>query len=134
MASIDGIFNKNIFFQDGLLGLEEYKTYVIEEIEENGVFYLLQNLEDEQLGIIVTNPFIFKEDYEIKLDDKLIEELEIKREEEVLVVNTVTLGKKREDFTSNLMAPLIINVANSRGKQVILNDSKYKIKEKIFKE
>ena len=75
MASIDGIFNKNIFFQDGLLGLEEYKTYVIEEIEENGVFYLLQNLEDEQLGIIVTNPFIFKEDYEIKLDDKLIEEL-----------------------------------------------------------
>ncbi|MBU5314807.1 flagellar assembly protein FliW [Clostridium bornimense] len=134
MASIDGIFNKNIFFQDGLLGLEEYKTYVIEEIEENGVFYLLQNLEDEQLGIIVTNPFIFKEDYEIKLDDKLIEELEIKKEDEVLVVNTVTLGKNREDFTSNLMAPLIINVANSRGKQVILNDSKYKIKEKIFKE
>lgn len=134
MASIDSIFNKDIFFQDGLLGLEEYKTYTIEAIEENGVFYLLQNLEDKELGIIVTNPFTFKKDYEIKLDDKLVEELEIKKEEEVLIVNTVTLGEKREDFTSNLMAPLIINVTNSRGKQVILNDSKYKIKEKIFKE
>ena len=134
MANIDNIFNKNIFFEDGLLGLEEYKTYTIEAVEENGVFYLLQNLEDKDLGIIVTNPFTFKKDYEIKLDDKLVEELEIQREEEVLIVNTVTLGEKREDFTSNLMAPLIINVTNSRGKQVILNDSRYKIKEKIFKE
>ena len=134
MANIDNIFNKNIFFEDGLLGLEEYKTYTIEAIEENGVFYLLQSLENEELGIIVTNPFVFKKDYEIRLDDKLVEELEIEKEEEVLIVNTVTLGEKREDFTSNLMAPLIINVTNSRGKQVILNDSRYKIKEKIFKE
>ena len=91
MASIDSIFNKDIFFQDGLLGLEEYKTYTIEAIEENGVFYLLQNLEDKELGIIVTNPFTFKKDYEIKLDDKLVEELEIKKEEEVLIVNTCLL-------------------------------------------
>ena len=134
MANIDSIFNKDIFFKDGLLGLEEYKTYTIEAIEENGVFYLLQSLENEELGIIVTNPFAFKKDYEIRLDDKLVEELEIKKEEEVLIVNTVTLSEKRENFTSNLMAPLVINVTNNKGKQIILSDSRYKIKEKIFKE
>ena len=118
MANIDSIFNKDIFFKDGLLGLEEYKTYTIEAIEENGVFYLLQSLENEELGIIVTNPFVFKKDYEIRLDDKLVEELEIEKEEEVLIVNTVTLSEKREDFTSNLMAPLVINVTNNKGKQI----------------
>ena len=134
MANIDSIFNKDIFFKDGLLGLEEYKRYTIEAVEENGIFYLLQSLENEELGIIVTNPFAFKKDYEIRLDDKLVEELEIEKEEEVLIVNTVTLSEKRENFTSNLMAPLVINVTNNKGKQIILNDSRYKIKEKIFKE
>ncbi|CDM68838.1 Flagellar assembly factor FliW [Clostridium bornimense] len=134
MANIDSIFNTDIFFKDGLLGLEEYKTYALEMIEENGVFYLLQNKEDRELAFVVINPFTLKEDYEVKLDDKLVEELDIKKEEEVLIVNTVTLGEKKEDFTSNFMAPLIINVANNKGKQIILNDSRYKIKEKIFKE
>lgn len=134
MANIEGIFNRNIFFEDGLLGLEEYKTYSIESIEENGVFYLLQNHENEELAIVVINPFVFRKDYELNLEDKIIEELNIGKEEDVLILNTVTLSEKREDFTSNLTAPLIINVVNGKGKQIILNDSKYKIKEKIFKE
>ena len=84
--------------------------------------------------MVVMNPFQFIEDYEITLDDAVVKNLNIKDEREVIVFNTVTLANEEKDFTTNLVAPLIINVKNNCGEQIILKNSKYKIKEKIFKE
>lgn len=134
MSGFTDIFEKEINFKNGLLGLEEYKKYKITKIEGNDSFYLLQSCEDAKLAMVVMNPFQFIEDYEITLDDAVVKNLNIKDEREVIVFNTVTLANEEKDFTTNLVAPLIINVKNNCGEQIILNNSKYKIKEKIFKE
>ena len=134
MSDFTDIFEKEINFKNGLLGLEEYKKYKINKIEGNDSFYLLQSCEDVELAMVVMNPFQFIEDYEITLDDAVVKNLNIKDEREVIVFNTVTLANEEKDFTTNLVAPLIINVKNNCAEQIILNNSKYKIKEKIFKE
>lgn len=134
MSGFTDIFEKEINFKNGLLGLEEYKKYKITKIEGNDSFYLLQSCEDVELAMVVMNPFQFIEDYEITLDDAVVKNLNIKDEREVIVFNTVTLANEEKDFTTNLVAPLIINVKNNCAEQIILNNSKYKIKEKIFKE
>ena len=68
---------------------------------------------------------------EIDLDDEFIKELDIKDEKDVLVICLITLGKSLKDSTANLKAPIIINIKNNRGKQLILQDDKYKIKEPL---
>ena len=72
---------------------------------------------------------IVKKDYEIDLDDEFIKELDIKDEKDVLVLCLITLGKTLKDSTANLKAPIIINIKNNRGKQLILQDDKYKSKK-----
>ena len=57
--------------------------------------------------------------------------LGIKDEKDVLVICLITLGKSLKDSTANLKAPIIINIKNNRGKQLILQDDKYKIKEPL---
>ncbi len=70
-------------------------------------------------------------DYEVNLKDETINELEIDNPKDVLILNLITLGKTLEKSTVNLKAPIIINIKNNKGKQLILQDDKYNIKEPL---
>jgi flagellar assembly factor FliW len=60
--------------------------------------------------------------------------LEINKNEDILVVNIVTLNSKLENITMNLRAPIIINIKEKLGEQIILNNEEYLIKYPMFKE
>ena len=74
------------------------------------------------------------QDYEFKIPDNYIKELQIAKPEEVLVLTTVTLNSNIENMTTNLKAPIIINIKEKLGEQLILDNDKYKIKQPLFKE
>ncbi|MGL5616285.1 MAG: flagellar assembly protein FliW [Sarcina sp.] len=121
-----------IIFEKPLLGFDKLKKFVLAEIEVNSMFSALQSIEEIAVGFVVINPFSIKSDYEIKIDDKTIEELEIENPEDVAVLNTVTLNAIPEKITTNLRAPIIINVKNNKGKQIVLNNEDYSIKTPIM--
>lgn len=121
-----------IIFEKPLLGFDKLKKFVLAEIEVNSMFSALQSIEEIAIGFVVINPFSIKTDYEIKIDDKTIEELEIENPEDVAVLNTVTLNSIPEKITTNLRAPIIINVKNNKGKQIVLNNEDYSIKTPIM--
>lgn len=133
-----GIINYNeediIDFKNGILGFEDLKKYIIFSIKDNENFSVIHSIEDEEIGIILISPFFVKKDYEIKLDKATIDELEIKDYKEVMIYNTVTLNKDVNKITTNLKAPIIVNICSKKGKQVIIDNEDYKIKEPIFKE
>ena len=54
------------------------------------------------------------------------------KEEELLVLATVTVPPEVEKMTSNLKAPFIINAGNLKACQIILDDDKYLIKYPIY--
>ena len=123
-----------INFKKGIPGFEELTKFIIFPVEGNEVFSILHSIEDEKLGFVVVSPFYVVEDYEFKLSDRIIEELKLEDPEDVLVLNTVTLSSKMEDITTNLQAPIIINIKNKLGEQIIIDNGKYHIKHPLFKE
>lgn len=120
-----------ILFEKGIPGFEDYKYFNVNVIKDNEKFYSIVSKEDGNIGFISISPFDIKKDYEIDLDDEFVKELDIKSEKDVLVLCLITLGKTLKDSTANLKAPIIINIKNNRGKQLILQDDKYKIKEPL---
>lgn len=120
-------------FPEGLYGFEHAKQFVlITSPDENFPFYWLQSIQDEELYFVVTSPFIFVEDYDIEIEDTIIEGLGIEKHEDVMVFSLAVIPKNAADTTINLKAPLIINYDKKMGKQTILNDD-YAYKHKLFK-
>ncbi|HAG45092.1 MAG TPA: flagellar assembly protein FliW, partial [Clostridium sp.] len=101
--------------------------------KDNDSFSVIHSIE-EDLGIILISPFMVKENYEFKLKENILEELKIKEPNEVMVYTTVTLNSNIEKITTNLKAPIVINRFSKLGKQIIIDNESYKIKEPIFKE
>ena len=122
-----------IVFKKGLPGFKELKNFIIFPLESNEVFSILHSIEATEVGLIMVSPFTVLSDYEFKIPDNYINELEIVKPEEVLVLTTVTLNSNIENMTTNLKAPIIINIKEKLGEQLILDNEKYKIKQPLFK-
>lgn len=120
-----------ITFDKGIPGFEEYKTFIVNDIEENDRYKMITSKENIDIGFIAISPFEVKKDYEIDLKDEIINELKIESSNDVLVLNLITLGKTLENSTVNLKAPIIINIKSNKGRQLILQDDKYNIKEPL---
>ncbi|EJO5346084.1 flagellar assembly protein FliW [Clostridium botulinum] len=133
-GSIDYEQKDIIYFEKGIPGFEGLKKFIIFPVEDNEVFSVFHSIEKEDMGIIVTSPFNIEKDYEFKLDDKQIENLKIQDEKDILVLNTVTLDSDINKITANLRAPIIINIKEKIGEQIIINSDKYSIKYPLFKE
>jgi len=120
-----------IFFEKGIPGLEKYREFEINQVESNEKFKQIISIEDSNIGFIAISPFEIKKDYELNLSDDVIKELQIDSPKDVLVLSLITLGKTLEKSTVNLKAPVIINIKNNKGKQLILQNDKYNIKEPL---
>ncbi|MBP2033817.1 flagellar assembly factor FliW [Clostridium algifaecis] len=122
-----------ITFKKGIPGFENLKKFIMAPAEENNLFYILHSIEDVNIGIVVVSPFNVLKDYEFDLNDDKISELNIKSQNDIIVVNTVRLSSKVENITVNLKAPIIINKNESIGEQLILDNSNYPIKYPLIK-
>lgn len=123
-----------ITFKKGLPGFENFKKFIILPLEENEIFSIVHSVEDEEIGIPVLSPFTICKNYEFSLSDEQIQNLNIKSEEDVLAFNTVTISSNYKDITTNLKAPIIINIKDKIGEQIIIDNDKYEIKHPIFQE
>lgn len=121
-----------IEFKKSIPGFDNLKKFINFPVEENEFFSVLHSVEDSSVGFIVTSPFSVIKDYELNLDDSVIERLKINNEKDVLVLNTVTLHSKIEKITVNMCAPIVVNVNKKLGEQIILNNGKYLIKQPLF--
>ncbi|SDO19026.1 flagellar assembly protein FliW [Halobacillus aidingensis] len=118
-----------IEFPAGLPGFESYHSFVLLPVDELGTYFALQSLEEAGLSLIVTNPYYFYKDYEFDINE---EELGIERTEDIAVYNVVTLHAPFEKSTLNLQAPIVMNTAEGKAKQLILNRPEYKTKHPLI--
>lgn len=123
-----------ISFKKGLPGFESLKQFILFPLEENHIFSILHSIEDESIGLVVVSPFDVIKDYEIKLEDNLLERLKIQEPSEVMLLNVVTANSKVENITVNLKAPIVINIKAGLGEQFIVDREDYKIKHPLLQE
>lgn len=123
-----------ITFQNGILGFPGIKKYLLVEYEKGHPFFWLQASDDPDLGFIVVDPLIVVPDYRPDFSDSDLQALEIKDTESMAMLSIVTVPQDDPmRLSANLMAPLLINHKIRSGKQIVLNDSGYNIREPIIK-
>ncbi|MBO1265350.1 flagellar assembly protein FliW [Proteiniclasticum sp. SCR006] len=121
-----------LVFPDGILGFEESRKFILLPIPENEFFTILQDVEREYVSFIVTDPWKFKADYEMEVPDNELLKINIRKKEQIAMLNIVTLSDVFENSTMNLLAPVILNTENRIGKQYVLNNVRYSSKHPLF--
>ncbi len=126
--------NKVITFEQGIIGFDEFKRYlIIHDIEdENSIISWLQSVEEPELALPIMDPLKIKEDYNPVIEDELLKPLGSIVPEEMLVLVTVTVPTDIKKITANLKAPIIINTVNLKACQLIVDDAEYIVKYPIF--
>ncbi|WP_240419845.1 flagellar assembly protein FliW [Paenibacillus periandrae] len=121
-----------ITFPQGIPGFEQLHQFVIIKPNMELPFSFLQSVEDGDVAFIVVSPFAFYPEYEFEISEDVKQELTIEEETDVLVWNIVSIRESLEDATINLLAPIILNNKDLLGKQIILQGTKYTVKQKLI--
>jgi flagellar assembly factor FliW len=97
-----------------------------------GLSFML-SLDEPAFAMPVVNPLVVKESYNPVVEDDYLIPLGELKEEDMLVLVTVTVPHDITKMTVNLMAPFIVNAATKKAVQVILDeDDKYPVKYPIY--
>ena len=128
---------KIIHFESGIMGFEEYKDFTIlydSEAEKKPFFSWLQCVTKKSLAFPVVNPLNVIKDYNPVVEDALLEPLGELKDEDIVLLVFATIPKDVKDASVNMKAPVIVNAANGKAIQVILEKGDYKIKHKIIED
>lgn len=132
MAGLQNNNQLKIKFTEGLLGLDNFKNYVLKEVPDNSFFKILQSEEEEEISFLLLSPQGFFPQYRVEVSPEIVKELEGDSIEDLSLYCVVTLADKWEDITANLIGPVLINEKKGLGKQVVLENTEYKTKHYVF--
>ena len=121
-----------IDFEAGIPGFPELRRFALVEPEAGSLFWFMQSVEDAAVSFLIVNPFVFYPSYEFELDESNKRELELNDPSELLLYCIVSTHGSVQHSTINLLAPVVINSSNRRGKQIILHDSPYQPRHPLF--
>ncbi len=125
--------NEIYYFPHGLPGFENCHHLKMVR-DENTSLAQLFNVEDEQIGFIIASPFSLFPDYDFEIDEESKKHLQISGREEDLQIEVWAIITNNSDFskiTVNLRAPVLLNLKEKIGLQLILNDDRYNFKQPI---
>ncbi|MEI8282264.1 MAG: flagellar assembly protein FliW [Armatimonadota bacterium] len=122
-----------IHFEEGMIGFQKLKRYVVVNTKLDSPYRWLQSLDEPKLAFLVSVPEFFVAEYAPAITDSEAQLLGLSPNTEhlVLVTTTIPAGNPRA-ATANLAAPVIINLESRKAKQVILEDEAYTIRYPIF--
>ncbi len=122
-----------ISFNPGLLGFSQYHRYVLIEHLQESPFIWLQCVDNPNLAFVVIDPAYVVPQYQPGNLSEVMKELAADSPQDLktLVILTIPPGQP-EEMTANLMGPLVINLRNRRGKQLVVESPEYSHKHLIL--
>ena len=124
-----------ITFDDGLPGFSQLRRFVVLEMEDIKPFHYLQALPDDgtpAIALYLINPFLVDPSYEFRLTDSDMDAIKSTNSAELTIYSVATIPADPREATLNLMAPIVINEKDRRGRQVILHESKYSVRHPLL--
>jgi len=121
-----------IRFPLGIPGFEDIKRYIVISVPEYEPFHWLQAVDGSKIRLAVINPMIIKSDYSPQISKSELKSLGIVDPKDLLVYVIITLRSPLNESTANFMGPLFINIQKKIGKQIIIEDAKYSLREQII--
>lgn len=123
-----------IEFPQGLLGFPDHKKFCLVDPGDDTLILWLQALEDPSFLLPVLEPKIFQPNYVVSLSAQDQRELKTTSLDNAAVLSILTIPEKIHEMAANLKAPLVINLKDQVGKQVVLQENEYNIRHPMFKE
>ncbi len=111
------IEKEHIFtFEGGILGFDELHQFVLISDESTEPLKWLISVENPEIGFPLISPWHIDLSYEPGRDYDPDTEV---------AMTVVTLGHEEGNLSVNLKAPILFNIENNTGKQLILPTDKY---------
>lgn len=130
---VDG--EKIITFPGGIIGFPDMKKFTLIYDKEKGTdagIRWMQSLDEAGFALPVMDPHMVKADYNPQVEDELLTAIGGITPEEILVLVTVTVPADLTKMSVNLQGPIIINVAERKACQVIVDADTYPVKYYIY--
>lgn len=118
----------------GFLGFPEYTQFCLVDPADDTLILWLQSTQNPEIAFALLEPKIFKPDYTARLSASELRELKLENINQSAVFSILTIPEDATQMTANLKAPLVINLKEKIGKQVVLQENEYSIKHLMFKE
>lgn len=123
-----------ITFPEGILGFPTFHRYCLVDPGDDTLILWLQSLEDPGIAFPVLEPKIFKADYIVKLSGQELKQLKLNNINQSIVFTILTIPRDVMQMTANLKAPIVVNLKEQVGKQVVLQENEYTLKHLMFRE
>ena len=110
-------------FPDGIPAFEDSKRFVLMVNDKIKPFFYFKSLDVKGLSFVCIDPFLVCKGYSVKLSAKDQSLLGLEDVNTAFVLSLVTVEKDPRKTTTNLLAPIVINMENLSGRQVILDEN-----------
>ena len=119
---------------EGLIGFPELNQFILLDHDTDSPFKWLQSVDDPEMAFVVISPLLFRPDYLVEVVEEEVANLQLTNADHAVISVIVTIPIDPKKMSANLKAPLIFNLNNKMGKQIILKDAQYQTKHFIMEE
>lgn len=110
-----------LHFAEGIPGFSAAHRFVLSDLTDEGTFQLLVSVEQPELSLVVTSPWLFFPDYSPELPEPDRQVLGIEDVSDAVLFCTV-IAEDTDELVLNLRAPFVANGRSHSARQVILDD------------
>ena len=121
-----------IHFEEGLIGFPDCRNFVLIETEEFAPFRLLQSSERPDIGFLVLDPTVVVKNYYDMIPAREWESLRLYGGDGNLAFVICIIGPTPLESSGNFQAPLIVNYKKMVGRQIILTDSDFSVRQPLL--
>ncbi|MGI9455767.1 MAG: flagellar assembly protein FliW [Aeoliella sp.] len=104
-------------FDQGMIGMETCRRWVLLADAGNNALAWLQSLDRPEVALAVVSPRRFVADYQVRISSRDLAPLGAGSAKSLQVL--VILNRHDDSLTLNLKAPIVVNLATQRGRQVV---------------
>jgi len=120
-----------ITFPEGILGFPDHHDFALVQTDDEGNFFWLQSVERPEIAFVVCDPLLFVPDYQVPAKIEDFHRIELKNMADAQVF--IIVNKVDRILTGNLQGPLVINVLNRQGRQLVLSEKKYSTRHPLIR-
>ena len=116
-----------ITFTQPIIGFQEFRRFLLLAGPPDSGVEWLQSTDSGELAFLLMDPRQVIPDYRVPMGQHVLSELAATTEEDVDTYTLLVIPEDKAKVRTNLKAPILINVKQRLGKQVVLERSDYPI-------
>lgn len=124
-------------FPCGIPGFEDLTRWCLFHLEQNTELCWMQAVDEPSVALLLADPDQLFRNYDLEISSDQLGPLELSEADEhsgaAPVVMRVVLRRDADEdaFVANLQAPMLFNLSNRKGMQLVLDRPKFSARQKL---